>query len=1137
MFFQRLIAPRYATAALPMILSCAAGAQATSGTLSGVVTDASGAAVAGAQITAVNTVSGASAAGQPSNERGEYRLLNLPPGTYTLRLAAPGYAGYEQKGIRLDLQQNAEQNVVLAAGAVSQEVRVQANVSDLDTTSSTNSTEVTGESIRNLPLNTRESYSLLTLVPGFSGSIGNDYNNVSYSIDGGDNQYGDILVDGTPAGFPTVNGFQGVGVNPSVDAIGEFRLLAQTFPAEFGRSLDGVLNVVYKTGTNQFHGTAFEFLRNSYFDANDFFSNRNGVALPLFHRNQFGGVLDGPIRRSKTFFLLSTELLKQNAFQSLLTTVPTLLQRQGDFSQTFAPDGSLVRIYDPFTTRPAAGGYARDAFAGNVLPAGRQSRVGQNILAYYPLPNVPGNTLTGANNYFANGSVSSETIAWDARIDHAISDRHKVFARYSNRYYESRPNPLFPAAQAVAEGLINSNDTSRGVTVGYTATLSPRVLWDTRLGFARTLYNYGNTSMGFDDTTLALPASINAAAGTPLFPAVNANGYTTLGNPGNRHNAFMTYSLLSSVTVERGEHVFKAGFDGRIIRVNDNESSDTSGNFTFNRNFTEGPDPNAAAANSGNGLASLLLGTGTGDVIQDFKNVATQSFYFAGYLQDDWHALRRLTLNLGLRYDIDTPRTERYNRMNYFDPNAPSPLAVARPGLEGGLRFVGVDGRSRYQYNVDKNNLAPRVGFAYAATQNTAVHGGAGVVYGASNQAAAGTVGPYGFRVQNTWVSSLDGITPLNTLDNPFPQGFEPPPGASGGLATGAGGQIEGVLQRSPSPYVMEWNLDVQQSLPHEITFDLAYVGNRGRQQLQSGEGGLDFDQLPTADLALGSALNDSVPNPFYGVITSNTLAAPTTTRAQLLLAYPQYTSFLPLRVSGGDSQYDSFQASVRKRLGAGLQLQANYVWARDFDNGTTHQDSFRPKADYAISAQDIRHRFVASYIYQLPFGRGRRFGANLGKLEDELLGGWQANGITTVQSGTPLPVTGSNTLAQFNFQTLYANWTGRQAALGGRVEDRLDHYFDTAQFAQPAPFTLGSGPAYYDNLRGPGLNSTDFSVFKQFALAEQANLEFRAEAFNVLNQVSFGAPDTGVTDANFGVITSQANTPRQLQFALKLLF
>ena len=1134
-----------------ILFSITAIAQGTGASINGIVRDSTGAVVNNATVTATNTATNQSVTTQ-TQSGGEYTVLNLQPSTYTLRVTAAGFRSYEQTGIVLNVSQHASADIALQLGAVQQQVTVNADVTGLDTASSELNSEVNGPSISNLPLNTRESFSLLEMIPGFTGSIGNDYNAVSYSIDGGKQSYGDILVDGTPAGFPTVNGVQGVGVFPSVDAIGDFRLLAQDYPAEFGRTLDGIVNVVFKSGTNQLHGTAFEFIRNSDLDSNTFFSNRNNTPLPTFRRNQFGGVLSGPIYRNKTFFLVSSELLLQNAFQSLTTTVPTVLQRSGDFSQTNGASGALQVIYDPYTTRlnpNGSGTYLRTAYPGNKLPTSELSKVGINTLNYYPLPNATGNSVTNANNYYAVGSTPTQTISWDVRVDHTISDRQKIFGRYSNRYYDSNPGPLFPAAIAVGEGLIDGQDFSRGITAGYTASITPRMIYDARLGFARTLYNYLNNSLGFQDTVLGLPSNIDAAPGvTPLFPQMSPAGYDGLGNNGQRHNSFMTYAFMSSLTLEHGKHIFKLGLDSRLIRVNDNEASYGAGGFTFPTSWTQGPNPNSASAYAGNGLASMLIGLGTGYVIQDYKNVATQSYYWAEYLQDDWRIRPNLTLNLGVRYDLDSPRTERFNRMNYFDPNVASPLATDIPGLTGGLVFVGVNGRNRHQYDYDKNNIAPRIGFAYTPRTSTVVHGGVAVVYGPSTQQAAGTVGPYGWRVQTNWVNTLDNITPYQcpttgtclggNLDNPFPQGFTTPPAAAQGLYTGAGSLLEGVLQKDPTPYVFQWGLDIQEQLPFNMTADVAYAGNRGRQMIQSGEGGMDLNQLPAQYLSMGSALNAQVSNPFYGDShVTGTLSAPTISKEQLLVKYPQWLQMWPLRAPGGDSAYDGLQLTLNKRLASGVQIQGSYVWAKVFDNNTTHQDTFNPMEDYAISSIDIHQRFVVSYIYQLPLGRGRPLGGNMPKWEDTVIGGWQINGITTLQGGQPLKVSGSNTLSTFNFQYLLANTNFQNPSYSGAVKNRLTKYFNTADFSQPAAFTLGVGPAYNNHLRSPGLDSTDFSLFKEFHIVERLQAQFRAEAFNVFNHPQFSSPNTTVTSSSFGQITGQANSPRQVQFGLKLLF
>jgi hypothetical protein len=951
----------------------------------------------------------------------------------------------------------------------------------------------------------------------------------------------ETMVDGATGGFPTVNGFFGIGVFPSVDAISEFKMMNSNYSAEFGRSLGNVLNLIYKSGTNAYHGSAYEFLRNSALDANDFFSNSRGVPLGSFKRSQFGGVFNGPIRKNKTFFLFSLEDLRQRAFQSVTTTVPTLLQRQGDFSQTFASNGRLIQIFNPFTTRPnpSGSGYIRDAFVNNMIPPALIDPAARNLVKYFPLPNTPGNPVTNANNYFSTGSHLNDIDSWDVRIDHNFSDSRRFFARYSDRFSNDLPATLFPQEIAIAQGAINQKNYMRNAVTDYTHTVSPTTIVSARLGFSRALYLYANGGLGFQVGSLGLPKELETAGFLPIFPNVTTSGYTSLGNQDNRRNAFMTYSALASLTKIMGSHTLKTGWEGRMIRVNNHEYRDTSGNYGFSSGFTQGPNPSAASANAGNGFASLLLGTGSGDLIQNFKDVAAQSFYHALYVQDDWRVNHKLTLNVGLRYDLDTPRRERYNRVNYLDPFVKSPLATQVPGfpdLRGGLVFVGVNGANQYQYNWDLNNIAPRIGFAYQANAKTVVRGGWGNVYGPSPQEAAGTVGPYGFRVQNTWVGSLDGITPYNLFSNPFPQGFQTPPGSAAGLLTGVGGLIQGDLRDTVTPYTMQWNLNVQRALPLDAMFEVGYVGNRGLQLQRNSESGLDLDQINPIYLSLGSHLNDLVPNPFFGIVNSGVLAAPQVSRAQLLRPYPQFTSIVPLFSNGSSSTYHGLQVRFSKRYSHGLQFEGSYVWSKVIDNGVNHQDSYNIRADRAVTSYDIPHRFVVGYIYELPFGRARHFGSKAPAPVNWVLGGWQVNGITTLQSGAPLSISASN-VAGLGNPTERANTNGQKAALSGDIHQRLNRYFDTSTFSQPAPFTFGNTAAFLSDLRAERVNNTDLSLFKEFFPRENLRLQFRAEALNAFNRVLFSAPNTSVNSTSFGVISTQANSPRQLQFGFKILF
>ena len=1048
--FERLVMFRIRTFFLGLLLLAGmAGrltAQAVNASVSGIVRDKTGSVIPNATIRVMNVGTNITQT-VTTNSAGEYNVLNLQPADYKLEVSAPGFGGYVQTGITLDVDQKASIDVALELGATSSTVTVAADANQVDATDVTLSDVVNGTEIRDLPLNSRNPYALIALTPGFAGSVGNNYNSVGYSINGTRQGYTDVLVDGIPGGFPTVNGNAGVGVFPSVDAINQFRVLGQNYPAEFGRSLGGILNTAFKSGANPFHGTLFEFARNSNLDANDYFSKLNNKPLPSFTRNQFGGLLNGPILHDKLFFLISAELLRSSAGTSETTTVPTLLQRQGDFSQTFTSAGALVKIFNPFSTRAnPAGGYIRDQFTGNKIPTAMQSKVAQNVLNFYPLPNATGNTLTGANNYFATSTEVNRIDSWDVRVDYTLKHNQTVFGRYSDRFYDDTPEPFFPAAISQAESRIEQRDWMRNFVVGYTIAPKPSLLYDARLGFSRALYDYLNAGLGFHADTLGLPTALTTGGGLPIFPVFAASGYVALGNSDNRHNAFMTYALLQSLTWIKGRHTFKFGLDARMIRVNDHETRDTSGDFTFNSGFTQGPNPNTASSAAGNGLASELLGTGTGDLIQNFKDVASQSFYYGAFAQDDWRVTPKLTLSVGLRYDIDTPRTDRYNRMNYFNPTAASPLAGPSgiSGLHGGLVFVGVNGQNRYQYAYDKNNFAPRFGLAYAIDEKTVVHTGFAIVYGPSPQAAAGTVGPYGFRVQNTWVSSLDGITPYNTLDNPFPGGFQPVVGAAAGLATGVGGPIEGFLHTTVTPYAEQYLLNIDRELPGKSHLQIGYAGNHGLKLQQSREGGIDFDQLPTSDLSLGSHLNDLLPNPFFNVITTGTLAAAQVSRAQLLRPYPQFTGVLPLFLPGGQTKYDSLQVKYDKRMSYGLQVNASYVFSKSFDTNTTHQDSYNPSLDYAVSSQHSPHRVVLGYIYQLPVGDGRTFGAHMPKAADALVGGWQVNGITTLASGNPLEITASN-VSGLGTQVEYANYDGTNPSLGGDIHSRLARYFNTA--------------------------------------------------------------------------------------------
>jgi hypothetical protein len=1123
-----------------MAASASVVAQTATGIILGTVHDGQGAAVPGVAVTATNVDTGL-ASSVVTDSAGAYTLPQLPAGRYNVVAELDGFAKSGVDGFVLQVAQNARLNIELKVGGLSETVTVVSRPTLLDSTSSSVGKVVDNRRIQDLPLNTRNVYGLINLTPGVAGTIGSSYNSLSYSVNGVRTGAMETLIDGSAGGFPTVNGASGISVFPSVDAVQEFKVQGSSYSAEYGRSLGSILNLVYKSGTNDLHGTAYEFYRDSAFDANNFFANANGTKLADFQRNQFGGMIGGPIAKNKLFYMVSFEGLRQDAYAELRTTVPSLLERQGDFSQTRAANGQPIVIYDPSTTRPNpnGSGFIRDPFPNNRIPAGRIDPVSLNVLKLYPLPNQAGDAVTGVNNYYSTGVQTNNSDNIDVRVDYNISASQRLFGRYSFRRALDIPADGFPSDLAFAAGRHDLNDHGTNAVLDYSNTMTAKTIFNARLAFARDRFLYANRGLGFIPSSLGLPTSLDNAVDRPMVPRFAVGGMVDLGGDDHRQSGFNTYSLSANVSRVAGRHYLKAGYEGRMIRINVWEARD-AGNFTFNDVFTR-QNPSVQNNNSGYGFASFLLGYGSsGLVYQNWKNVASNSFYHAFYLQDDWRATDRLTLNVGLRYDFDTPRTERYDRMSWFDPDAASPLSVV-PGygdLKGGLQFVGVDGNGRSQYDGDWNNFAPRLGLAYELTAKTVLRANVGRFYAASTLAAQGTVGPYGFRTETAWLSTLDGgRTPLNTLSNPYPQGFPPVPGSSAGLMTSVGGNIQAPLSDTTVPNTWQWNFTLQQELPWQIVAEAAYVGNRGRDLSLGGESGYNINQLDPQYLALGDALNNQVPNPFYGYVSTGLLSQPTVARSQLLRPYPQFADINVLFASGAESSYDALQTTLSKRFSNRLAFESNFTWSKSMDWGSTHVNSFDPANDKSVTPDvHIPYRFVFSGLYRLPIGRGEAWGGGMPRLLDALVGDWQINGIWTVQAGATLGIGASNS-GLLGSQSNRANWNGGDPVIDKDAREKLDKWFDTTVFSQPGAFSFGNSSPRIAPLRAHHENNVDLSLLKDVRIAGGLRMQLRAEAFNAFNRVRFGNPNTTVTDRNFGRVTSQANTPRQLQFGVKLLW
>ena len=1140
------------TVLLAILFALVAAAQTPTAQITGRVTDSSQSVIPGAavQVTGVETGLQRRAV---ANDAGYFAITLLPPGSYRVSVRKDGFRAVTQSGLRLVVDQVARLDFVLEVGAVTESIEVTAAAPTVDSGTAALGTVVSSGQILDMPLNSRNPLRLAYLVPGFSPSPGfsDQFNRASsFRINGGRANMNDLFLDGVSNSPPASNGFLSYAAFPSPDALQEFKVQTNSYSAEYGRTNGGVLNMVMRSGTNQFHGVFYEFLRNSKLDANNFFANRAGAKLPSFKRNQCGVAGGGPVVRDKLFFFANYEGLRQRQAATFTGTFPTQLERGGDFSRSAKRIGAQclpAQIYDPFSTRAnPAGGFLRDAFPEARVPASRFDPVGAKVATFYPTANQPGDACTGVNNYFAQASDPLDVNQLDSKVDWNASERNRMFAGVSYRK-SVRTEPNFYRNIAYTGFQTNGYQIpSWNGRLDYTRVQSASLVLNVRGGFTTVTQDAPPpVSQDFSYADLGMPRSLEAQTLRPIgFPVFSVAGYNALGQQfSSPLETFQTYSLAGSATLVKGRHTLKFGLDQRLNQVGSNLKQDTNGSYQFNRGFTQGPNPNVAAANLGDGLASLLLGTGAGGFIQILPSVFTSNFYTGLYTQDDFKITSRLTLNIGLRYDLEGGKRDRFNQLTWFDYDVASPVAQAArlPGLRGGVRFQGVDGPSHYP--TDRNNFGPRLGLAYSVDNKTAVRAGYGMFYPPYVGMAGNARASEGFSTQSPWVASIDGVRPENLIRNPFPLGLTLPTGNSLGLSTNLGQNQPDSIDRASirSSYVQQWNVNLQRELPGRIAAEAAYVGNKGTKLTDVG---WEMNQLRPEFLTLGAALQQRVANPFLGLIPRGPFAGAEITRGQLLRQFPQYGNVTNFRPTSASSTYHAMQLRVQKDVSGGASFLLAYtagkliddnggVGAGGLDSG--HQDAFYRRAERAISPQDISQRMVFSYAYDLPFGAKRRWGGASPAIVSRILGNWQINGIATLATGVALPITAQNTSGAFS-ALLRPNVTGSAALSGERsTTDRLAQWFNTSAFAQPAPFTFGNAPRTLPNVRAPGERSLDFSLFKEIPFGENRRAEFRAEFFNLTNTPNFGVPGLALGTGNFGVIGGQANAPRQVQFGLKL--
>ncbi|MBI4892964.1 MAG: TonB-dependent receptor [Acidobacteria bacterium] len=1116
-------------------------AQSSSGTILGAVRDATDASVPAAVVTVTDLAKKTSRHFKTS-EAGEYVVPFLDPGQYAITVEASGFKKAVQSGITVRVADRLTIDFKLEIGQLADQVTVEASTPLVNSVTNTLGQVIENRRIVDLPINGREPFALATLAPGVLPTPNNSSQHQGGSvpsISGAANFTSEVTVDGIPNTTPRNQGrYNFLIYTPSVDAVSEFKVQTNSMSAEYGRFNGGVISVATKSGTNELHGAAYEFLRNSALDANTFFNNRAGIKLGSLHRNQLGGAVGGPVvipklynGKDRTFFFTDYEAFREGTVASATYTVPTAAERAGNFANTLNSRGQQVVIFDPLTTRPdASGALVRTPFTGNVLPGNRIGAVAKNLVAYYPLPT--NSNLTA--NLDIGGKRINNNNTYDVRIDHYIGSKHKLFGRFSYQqpftgepyYFNNIANPGNPSLlQKRRSGALQD-----------IWTVSPNTIVTFNYGLSRMHGSRTAWGEGFDITTLGFAPNYAQNQQVKAMPVVSVSSYTGLGNGNQNYSSQMSHILQSTLTRIQGSHTLKAGIDFRVYYDNQLQNPSAEGTLAFSTAWTQGPNPNQSSTTAGNGIASMLLGVPTGSLTNQ-PAVASKNEYWAGFVQDDYKVARNLTLNLGLRYEVNVPRTERYDRLSIFDVAMASPVASqvpSMPGLKGGMVFRNSD--SRQLVPADKNNWAPRFGFAYQMTPATVLRGGYGLFFGLSSTDAAGGFVD-GFQSATSIVASLDGTTPIVDLANPYPNGFNQPRNHSQlNSASLLGQSVTSAWLDLATPYFQQWNLSLQRSVGKDLVVEASYSANKGTHLAFNN---INLNSLTVAQMSLGQAIQTLVPNPFYGVITDPTssLSAKTVQAGQLMRAYPQYSTVNAVTPSIGNSIYHSLQSRVEKRFAQGYTLLASYTWSKnitDFSNaavgtGTGVKDVFNLRGERSLDAQDVPHRLVLSGVYELPFGRGRKFGGNWNWAADALLGGWQLNGIASFQKGEPL-VMSATTGSRPNRVT-------GAAAASGPVQQRLTQYYNTAAFSVPAAFTYGNASRTEPALRGPGIANYDMSLFKTFKCTERLRAQFRFETFNTMNRVWFGMPGTSIGSTSAGVISGQANSPRQLQLALKLLF
>lgn len=1180
------------------------GAQvAGRGSLSGLVSDSSGAAVPSASVTLTNTATGVVLQGQTSSS-GLYSFISLIPGTYQLQVSQSGFQTAIHNEITIAADQPETINVALQVGAQTETVTVSAAEDITATTSSTTAQVISSDVIERVPLAQRDVFQLALLSPGVIPQDGNitsldtvrDQVSI-FTINGA--QQGTIyyLLDGSPLTIGENN--QGVvipALEPPEDSVQEFRMELNTTPASVQTGAAGVISLVTKSGTNDFHGDAFGWIRPNGLDANDYFNKQNGVAIPNFHRYQWGGSLGGPIKKDKFFFFADYEGTQQATGAQTTTTVPLPQELQGNFSYVQSKN---VTIYNPFnfgTTNcpvdsnnnpisPCPQPFATDA----TIPI---NPIAAKYIAMnpWPAPNLGpngtgiGNPKYHTLNYFAAGSNPEADQRFDVRLDDNITSSQHLFGRYSFHREHDNSADLFDTPQ-------NKNDIFYGngtdfdhdfnALLGYDYTISSSAVLQLRASSTRHFeFDQPQGQLGFDMTTLGFPQSLLKSSVLPAIPDMHFGGQGSVRSIGTSmfsvfKFAVTTYDFSSTLNKVIGRHNLSLGWEFTKQFMNVGQTLSPSGFYGFDNNPTSNNGVNGAGSGNGDALASWLLGVGGNSQGQNWTTDifgANSNPYTALFLQDDWHATDKLTINAGLRYDIFPGATERFNRMEYFDPTLQ--YTVNGVNLTGGEIFAKPGARSPFATNW--HDFAPRFGLTYQVLKNAVIRGGFGISYGPSvHMASINQFNDDSFNAVTTWIPTVSDasgtyLVPNNLITNPFPSGITEPTKGALGPATNLGNGVNFVPHTAPEMTTYNFNFGVQYQFPYQTVLSVAWVGSRGLH-LTFSNLVPDLNELSIEQMAANqNNLLNTVAFPYTNAITDPTAPLFGVTQVPewvMMEKYPQFANGFPqLNSPGGgggvadwgatigDSIYHSLQVKLEKHLSHGFTSLTSFTWGKlitDDEGGSlafsgnnfaSPQDFQDLRLERALSTQDVPFYFSWELSYDLPIGENRA--VPLHGWADKALGGWTISPVISFSDGQPIATPNGTLDPWFNQRP---NISG---SCGAGAPKTPDTWFNSTCMTEPTDmFTAGTAGAVLPGIRTDGTHNLDLSIGKHFKFGEKKDLEISAAAYNFTNSVQFGYPNvffapenfgqnpSADDQAGFGQITNAANSPRSMSFQARFKF